>query len=602
MKETIIEINAKQRFSDVIPLIETNRIIYKTLPGLGATYTEITSLRDSIIIEPNVPVIIGKEKKHNDEVPIEGVVVLGVYKGVTQGDVEEFIMRDIPYKKIITTPEGFIAKIIPAFHKMEINCYSDYFLLYDECEKSIQDGDYRPAVLLPFDDFFKFDNKAMISATPIMPSDPRFKQHGFEIVKIKPLFEFKKMLNILHTNCISAALEQSLRTLNGKSFIFLNGTSVTYQLIKTLGIEDDTAVFCSEDSVTKLNDYGFSNATSELRDSDGNLKEFAKYNFFTSRFYSAVDIELDYKPNVIIISHLHFAPFTIVDPATEVIQIIGRFRNLTRAIIHITTTNPNFEERTRGEALTFLKEEEVSYKKLFNLYLDTTEPSNRIALKEALDKYQFAKFTVSESEKNYFLIDNFLDEIVVRGYYNSIEALKSAYKSTDYFKLKSFDRQYKFTDRDLKNWVKKKANKTLFKEVAEKLTSYTLDMNSGIPNYIRKEHPAMLEAVQVLGKERILELGYNLNKAKIAVIKLNASKKKDSTPVKTAIHQSFRLNVDYLESFIKKKIDEVNEAFEIEIPIKIQDLKERYFYMTGRKTLTRYGKPYGKGYRFYNVR
>ncbi|HEY0667640.1 MAG TPA: hypothetical protein VGD22_05660 [Sphingobacteriaceae bacterium] len=599
MKQNIVYIDQNQRFNDVLPLIPTNRIIYKTLPGLGATYTELTSLRNSIIIEPNVPVIIGKKKKHNEEQPTESIKVLGVHKGIDQSDVEDFILSDVPYKKIITTPEGFSGKVMPAFFAKGVDCLNDYFLLYDECEKSIQDGNYRSAVILPFEEFFDFTNKAMISATPILPSDPRFKKHSFEIVRITPTFDYRKKLNLLHTNCISAALEQTLKKLEGKCFIFLNGTDVTYQLIKALGIEDESAAFCSEDAVVKLKDYGFLNASSELTDDEGNLKEFSKYNFFTSRFYSAVDIELAYKPNIIIISHLHFAPFTIVDPATEVIQIIGRFRNLTKAVVHITTTNKDFEERTREEALKFLMDEERGYKRLYNLYLDTNEPTHRIALKDALGKYKFNKFTITESRKSYFLMDNFIDEIVVRGYYNSIERLKEAYQATNFFKLRVIDKSYTFTDRDLKQWKKKKANKTLFKEVTEKLTSYSL--NSGIANYIKKEHPEMVEAVYRLGKEKLTSLDFNLGKAKTELIKLNASEKKDSTPVRSAVHAAFKLKTDYLEVFIKKRLEEINDEFEIEVPIKMSDLPKKYFRMTGRKTLYNYGKAYGKGYRFYDT-
>ena len=42
--------------------IPSNVILDKTLTGLGATHTELHSNRNSIIIEPNVPVIIEKTK------------------------------------------------------------------------------------------------------------------------------------------------------------------------------------------------------------------------------------------------------------------------------------------------------------------------------------------------------------------------------------------------------------------------------------------------------------------------------------------------------------------------------------------------------------
>ena len=58
-----------QYLTKVLPEIPTNTILYKTLTGLGATYGELKANRNSIIIEPNVPVIVGKCKdpKHKDD-------------------------------------------------------------------------------------------------------------------------------------------------------------------------------------------------------------------------------------------------------------------------------------------------------------------------------------------------------------------------------------------------------------------------------------------------------------------------------------------------------------------------------------------------------
>ena len=58
-----------QYLSDVLPQIEANTILCKTLTGLGATYSEIKSKRHSIISVPNVPPIVGKCKapKHKND-------------------------------------------------------------------------------------------------------------------------------------------------------------------------------------------------------------------------------------------------------------------------------------------------------------------------------------------------------------------------------------------------------------------------------------------------------------------------------------------------------------------------------------------------------
>ena len=56
-----LNINKGEWLSDVIKEIPTNTILNKTMTGCGATTLEINAARHSIIIEPNVPVIVGKK-------------------------------------------------------------------------------------------------------------------------------------------------------------------------------------------------------------------------------------------------------------------------------------------------------------------------------------------------------------------------------------------------------------------------------------------------------------------------------------------------------------------------------------------------------------
>ena len=46
-----------QYLTEILPEIPTNTILYKKLTGLGAIYGELKSKRNSIIVEPNRPVI-----------------------------------------------------------------------------------------------------------------------------------------------------------------------------------------------------------------------------------------------------------------------------------------------------------------------------------------------------------------------------------------------------------------------------------------------------------------------------------------------------------------------------------------------------------------
>ena len=294
--------------------IPTNVILDKTLTGIGATYTELHSCRNSIIIEPNVPVIIDKAKKHSDW--------LTVYSATTVPQIKKYLNdTKIRYKKILTTPEGF-KKIRKAADKGYKQIQSDYFCLFDECEKITQDCDYRGAITQPVYDFFEFENKAFVSATPLEVRHPKFEEQGFKKIKIAPQFDYKKNLHLIVTNSYEKTVREELEKLKDSPCvcIFLNSVTGINGLVNSFKIMDESYIFCSEDGVKKLKDDGFTNALSEI------CYPLRRYNLFTSRFYSAIDINLDVKPDVLILTNLNQADYTKIDPFTEAIQIQGRFR------------------------------------------------------------------------------------------------------------------------------------------------------------------------------------------------------------------------------------------------------------------------------------
>ena len=200
------EIKQGQWLKDVFEKIETDTILNKTVTGIGATTLEIETPRHSIIIEPNVPVIVGKEKKHE--------FIRGVYEGVTAKMIVKYLYdnENDGYYKIMTTPESF-PKVKRAIKSVNLDLYKEFFLLFDECEKIIQDVDYRKKIALPINDFFRFENKAMVSATPIIPSDPRFEEQNFEIVKIVPDYIHSKNLLLYPTNNVQITLQIALELL-----------------------------------------------------------------------------------------------------------------------------------------------------------------------------------------------------------------------------------------------------------------------------------------------------------------------------------------------------------------------------------------------------
>ena len=239
-KSTFPKIDKDQYLGEQLEHIPSNVIFFKLLPGLGVTTLEIDDKsRNSIIIEPNVPVITGKCGKYNTK---SKKVILGVYEGVTVDNIIDYLTSDVSPKKILTTPESF-PRVKEAMLDQEINMFTDYFIVFDECERTIQDVGYRTKILIPFDDFFHFKGKAFVSATPIIPSDPRFAQHGFTPLYIEPTFEYREPIKLIHTNNVFSTVEKYFED-NPKEqyFIFFNSTDSIAYLINHLKIKEESSV------------------------------------------------------------------------------------------------------------------------------------------------------------------------------------------------------------------------------------------------------------------------------------------------------------------------------------------------------------------------
>ena len=208
----MITLSQGQYLSDVMDMIPSGCILSKRIPGCGATTLELQTDRSSIIIVPNVPVIISKCKKYPN--------MLGVYENITIHQVAEYLMENHTHK-IMTTPESF-CKVKSACEKCGIDIYSDFFLLMDECHQLIADVDYRIDIVMPMNDFFLFENKALVSATPIEFSDPRFKENHFETIEIVADYDYRQDITVTHTYNIGKAVGEYLENHDGTICVFLN--------------------------------------------------------------------------------------------------------------------------------------------------------------------------------------------------------------------------------------------------------------------------------------------------------------------------------------------------------------------------------------------
>lgn len=559
MTTQIIQINKNengkiQYLTEVLPMIPTNTVLYKTLTGLGATYGELKADRNSIIIEPNVPVIVGKcnDPKHKEN------NLFGVYEGVYTEDVIKYLEKSADKRiKILTTPESF-QKVKDAFELMDMDIYGTCFLLFDECHKIVKDADYRSDITLPFDDFFLFNEKALVSATPISFSDPRFEMQKFQIIRIEPAFEYKLPVSLIHTNNVLEQLKRTLDKLDATDIcLFVNSTDMIYSFIKQLDIENESTVFCAKKSVEKLKNKKFKHAFEQWSKS-----KMKKYNFFTSRFYNALDIELKIKPTVIMISDVYFSEYSMIDPHTDAIQAIGRFRNGVNRVCHIFNTNPNLPVRTEEEIGIYLQVSKEVYDKIKTFYDCATSEEARNAYHGILKVLPFNQMLNKDGKENFFAIDNYVDEALLKSSYNAQEKLIASYRSNRLFDLDVESAYFPFGDFErLKKESKYASLKDKRKEVVRQLELLKGDDETEmIRNYkedLRKADSFIYGAYEEIGKEMIESLDYSVKRIKEAMILKQNREKTEGTEFIQLIKNSFKVRQKYTKKYIKEELTRI---------------------------------------------
>lgn len=499
--------------------LPTDSITYKEIPGCGATTLELLFERNSIIIEPNIPVIIGKCKKMNKG-KRKNKVVIGVWADTTVEDINRYIKNRKGYKKILTTPEGF-EKVLEAIGD---SIYTDYFLLFDECEKAIQDIDYRKTIINPMDEFFDFDNKAFISATPIMPSDPGFKD--FKQVHIEPDYDFKDEIHVLITNNIIYQLKKVFdhyENTDRKFFIFYKSTSRICDIIRSLKIEDYT-VYCAEKSGKELKINDTDKVFSNIND------KFSKVNFLTSRFFSAVDIDFELyacDPIIIMISDVMAIEHSRIDPRTESIQICGRFRKpeddsfiINKDIFHISNYNSKLTSYSEHEVFDILKDKERLHRFITRFKPNSDIEYFNIFIQDILDLNGFSYFLRNESsELNYFMVDNFINKERVKGYYQSTTSLIEEYKLSHHFAVSEISGYYKYilTDQQLMEITPASKQITVNEFVSAKVKEIIETIEDPIYQQfnlamLRMIYPNQMRVIDDYGLQNAKQFDYDINK------------------------------------------------------------------------------------------
>ncbi len=591
-KEEIIYLKNKDEYlSSVISEIPINAIIYKKITGIGATTLEIESKRNSIIIEPNTPAIEHKTKNSS--------YLLGVYEGIKTSQIVEYLQSDgIEFKKIMTTPESF-EKIKRAFYMLDINMYDDYFLLFDECHKLTSEINFRETISLPMQDFWRFKKRSLISATITNFKEyPIFQKHAFKGITVQPEWIYTQKINLYSSNNILQDIKYYLNNLdkdnNQAICFFVNSIDIIASIIDALKIKDETNIYCAQKSVEKLRRKKYNNIFTQLT-------ELNKYNFYTSRFFSAVDIIVDHKPHVVIITDAEKAPQTMIEPMLESKQIAGRFRNGISSLTHIANLDKDIQAKTSKELKGYLEEQRKAYIQLKIFYNSAIDKGAKKVMQEALERVEISKYIEIDDSFNYFMRENLIDTESAKAKYRTWKDFVLSYSlDEEFFEIEDqYNNHYdKATDK-LK--ISTNNNRLLRKQIVDSFfingldKAITTDEQENLLQELKKQDEFIVEICQNFDKEFIIAKKYNKQQLTLALIKKQTEEKKLAFPVIKAVLQSFKIGITYAENEIIDILTKIYRNLEIDKKPMSTDINS-YFEISPRKT-TKRKDGYQKGYK-----
>ncbi|QIH33874.1 hypothetical protein [Sphingobacterium sp. DR205] len=589
LRKKYIDLHKGQWLKDLFAQIPSDKLIDKGLTGIGATTMELlNAFRNAIIVVPNVPAILGKVKAH------KGVVdIMAVKNRVRKETIINYLTNDeIKVKKLMTTPESFHV-IVDVMELLDIDMYKDYFLLIDECDKMIVDSHYRKSISDPMWHFFSFENKAIISATAIEPSDPRFVKHNFEHIIINPKFDFSVDVELIATNNPVQAFKKKYNEIKALKddapiFVFFDSVRGILTAIEKLKLKSGYSIFCSSTSRGKIK-KGTSHLEHIFTEMDFN--KLNKINFLTSRFYTAIDIEVKKSPHIIILSDVLRFPHTMVNPSTDVVQIKGRFRNIDLKTLTCISnhTNRNFY-RTECEVNEYLKFNKYAYNVIKDRKDISIFETDQDVITEVLQTLPYDKFMRTEDIENHYMIDNFRYKNKLTAIYayvnNWVEAFKKENMLHHYFnpKVVTFhsDEKNGYLSR-----FKKKFN-DIVKDVVkaiEKAESSTITIfKEEIEAELQREYPDIIQAYELLGKDKLIKIGTSKSKISREILLHRQTKGFYSNfDLHKEAELSLELNTFYSEGHLKSVAEYLISKYDLKFStVQYKKFLQKLFVMSRR--------------------
>lgn len=568
-----------------------NCLFSKGLTGCGGTHYILNNEEDAIIAVPFVNLIKSKVGQNDTNT----YKVFGVHggdettKAVSHQDIVNYITAQKDAKlpiKIMVTYDSLL-KVVGAVEFANMNCYKDVFLLVDEWHILFNQYIFRHKAISGLLKIAKnFDSVTYMTATPI---EARYMLREF---KNLPIVEYQwqnvEKVNIIptQTNKLKNHLKKLCRSfidgkILGNAHIFLNSVTTIAEIIRIADLKpEQVKIICSRNG--GLNKKKFKKGFN-IEDTNGAAK---KINFYTSTAFEGCDVD-DREGRIYVVSDSS-KKHTLLDISTLFVQICGRIRNTRYAtqVEHIFTggakykTDVTLEEYIKTcEKLATDTEKQVKF-------LNSADTEMRKSIFDMMEKRGvFNDMYVTREDGEIAFDTNMINVDIINfkvthHLYTSSVMLHDEYKKHGFSSCKTNWESY--ADKIASEGTAKIKFADVFSEYVELRRNPDMAGRDERLEIIEAEKPFIVPAYNELGRDRVAELEFNVQKIKRELVKIQ--KINDRTKAFKIIRREFESFKPIENIKIVAKLQSIYTSLGIDDKAKVSHLK--YWFTVKASTVT----------------
>lgn len=570
-----------------------NCMFDKGRTGCGGTTIALGNNKNYIVLVPMVNLI----KNKRAQVKKDDYEIFGVHKGIYEEEFTDYCQRvwskGHPLK-IMSTYDSFL-KVGDWLKSLHFDPYVNAQTLVDEYHMLAYWYKLKPHVMRGvMSETKKYDNKCFMTATPLKGIAVLKELENCPTKRVEWEEKEQKEVRLIPVRSV----QKSLAELVGQNYaeriagetdinlhIFINSVNTSVNIAYDLNVPPEhVRIVCSENDEKNIYKTG-NKYKIETMDSQSKI-----INFYTATAFCGTDI---YDENgVTVIASDVRKQHTLLDVSTMIPQIMGRIRNSRYKdhALHIYSENRYDNSNSEEEYLASIRED-FEQAKNYAEDINKMRPESISQTYEALSlsgKLRNDCIVLGEDGKVY--ADENILRIDLANYYlrksYTTQGLKDSYTAEN-FTFQVDEEVQKEIDR-LVNSAKnhRYSFKDAFLEYADAIEQYDEECKEKgcAPDYsefnkemshIWRDNPRVIDAYQLLGREKVEQLGYKTKYVDRELIKCS-DKPQTAKIVEMLGKEITTLPLVLFDDDIKKLLSDINYTLGIQKSAKATDIDKYY--------------------------